>query len=123
MEVDERTGKEAETHFRVLQRGPDRALIQAKPLTGRTHQIRVHLSESGHPVIGDTLYGWKPKTGGRTVTKPDPFPLALRAVELAYVDPFTRKRVHICAPDEDFLRHFGFQKTTLVSDPSAASMT
>jgi RluA family pseudouridine synthase len=50
-------GKEAATEFRVLSRGKGVALLEARPLTGRTHQIRVHLVHSGLPVLGDTVYG------------------------------------------------------------------
>src|SRR5213593_4383117 len=55
--VETRRGKEAETRFHVLETGERTALIEAKPASGRTHQIRVHLAESGHPVLGDVLYG------------------------------------------------------------------
>jgi 23S rRNA pseudouridine1911/1915/1917 synthase len=51
-------GKDAETFFEVVSRGDD-SLIRARPLTGRTHQIRLHLKASGHPVVGDILYGGK----------------------------------------------------------------
>jgi 23S rRNA pseudouridine1911/1915/1917 synthase len=51
------SGMEAHTIFRVLSRSSGAALVEARPLTGRTHQIRVHLSHSGFPVIGDQTYG------------------------------------------------------------------
>jgi 23S rRNA pseudouridine1911/1915/1917 synthase len=53
-------GKKAETLFRVLRRKEGRALLLASPLTGRTHQIRIHLAEAGHPVVGDRAYGAGP---------------------------------------------------------------
>lgn len=46
----------AETHYRVLQTFENTSLVEIEPRTGRTHQIRVHLSSIGHPVLGDTLY-------------------------------------------------------------------
>src|SRR5574344_2749948 len=51
-----KTGKEAVTHFKVLKRYNKYTLLEVKIDTGRTHQIRVHLSEIGHPVIGDMVY-------------------------------------------------------------------
>ena len=50
-------GKPARTTFRVLQQAGEFSLIEARPETGRTHQIRVHLKETGHPIAGDKLYG------------------------------------------------------------------
>lgn len=47
----------AQTRFRVLQRGASRALVEAEPISGRQHQIRVHLALAGHPIVGDKLYG------------------------------------------------------------------
>ena len=99
MQVDLRQGKEAETKFKVLKTVKDRALIEAHPLTGRTHQIRLHLAESGCPVVADELYGRK---GHKSEA------LGLRAVQLAYRDPFTRRPVKITAESEWFLREYGF---------------
>ena len=50
-------GKTSKTLFRRLDAGEDWSLVEARPLTGRTHQIRLHLKEVGHPIIGDELYG------------------------------------------------------------------
>jgi len=55
--VDALRGKPAVTHFRVLQRLKRYALIEARPETGRTHQIRVHAALLGHPIAADDLYG------------------------------------------------------------------
>jgi RluA family pseudouridine synthase len=99
MRVDAREGKEAETGFRVLQTRGDTSLIEARPYTGRTHQIRVHLAESGLPVLGDNLYAPQPASDR----------LGLRAVSLAYQDPFTRRRIEIRAPMEAFCRGYRFE--------------
>ncbi|MEA5114137.1 MAG: RluA family pseudouridine synthase [Geobacteraceae bacterium] len=50
-------GKEAQTEFRVVAAGADAALLEARPLTGRTHQIRVHLEYDALPIVGDRVYG------------------------------------------------------------------
>jgi RluA family pseudouridine synthase len=127
--IDPRNGKEAETHFRLLQTLGSRSLVEACPVTGRTHQIRVHLLEAGCPVIGDALYG-RPNESASTLSAKHPpplqginktrgsgtgpwsgrpqFPLGLRAVGLRYADPFLRRTVDIQAPTKDFLAAFGF---------------
>ena len=57
MAVDLTHGKEAITNFKVLKRFHDTTLVECSLLTGRTHQIRVHMTYIGHPIIGDPLYG------------------------------------------------------------------
>lgn len=103
--VDERGGKPGETHFRVLEAHGGVALVEAKPITGRTHQIRVHLSAAGNPVVGDTLYGRRQPLGV------EPPSLALRAVELGYRDPFLQRPVRIRAPSGMFVREHGFARS------------
>jgi 23S rRNA-/tRNA-specific pseudouridylate synthase len=94
-------GKQAETHFRALTSNERFTLIEANPLTGRTHQIRVHLAQSGCPIMCDELYGRVEKC----------FRLGLRAVRLAFMDTFTSRPVSIIAPTESFLKEFGFKLT------------
>jgi RluA family pseudouridine synthase len=98
IKVDARHGKTAETHFRVLDKISRLTLIEGRPVTGRTHQIRVHLAESGCPIVSDEIYG-------KSEAK---LPLGLRAVRLTYLDPFTKGRVEIHAPAKGFLKEFGF---------------
>ena len=107
MRVDARNGKDAETFFKVLESRDGKTLIEAHPVTGRTHQIRVHLNESGFPIVGDPLYGTGTKLSKKELAEV-PFPIGLRAVSLSYADPFDRRRVQIQASPDNFLREFGF---------------
>jgi len=85
--VDHGKGKPAETRFHVLERfavpAPDRgyALLEAKPTTGRTHQVRAHLAALGFPLLADTLYGALPV--GRDIISPLQRP-ALHAYSLEF---------------------------------------
>ena len=81
-------GESAITHYKVLKRLNEHTLLELKPLTGRTHQIRVHLSYIGHPIIGDKIYS---KNAG--IYKMKGF--ALIAKEIHFVHPFTKKDVDI----------------------------
>lgn len=73
-------GQKAVTHFRVLARGDGMSHVELRLETGRTHQIRVHMSHEGHPLAGDDLYG-----GARTYIGRQ----ALHAAQLAFVHPRT----------------------------------
>lgn len=59
MAINAKGGKKAVTHFKVIERFKQATYIQAVLETGRTHQIRVHMSHIGHPIIGDSVYGRK----------------------------------------------------------------
>ena len=112
--VDEREGKECETFFRVVRTKGDYALVEAQPLTGRQHQIRVHLHAGGHGILGDPLYG------PSSLEMPNQRPLlALRSVELGYRDPFTKRPVRILAPTEQWLADYGFAQGSPAADKTA----
>jgi 23S rRNA pseudouridine1911/1915/1917 synthase len=86
-----RKGKEARTRYRVEERFDSPApttLVQASLETGRTHQIRVHLSAIGHPVVGDDPYSQGRSLPGATVTRP-----FLHAYALAFDHPTTGERM------------------------------
>jgi tRNA pseudouridine32 synthase/23S rRNA pseudouridine746 synthase len=56
-EVDLLEGKAATTHYTLLRRTPTATLLRLSPLTGRSHQLRVHCAALGHPIVGDAIYG------------------------------------------------------------------
>lgn len=58
--IDTVSGKPSLTRWQVLQRGEGRTRLELEPVTGRTHQLRVHLATIGHPLLGDTLYAPEP---------------------------------------------------------------
>jgi RluA family pseudouridine synthase len=91
--VDDKNGKPSETRFRILKRyqarpeqgGRAAALVEAKPLTGRTHQIRVHAYALGHPLLGDILYDGEETS---IIARP-----ALHAYSLTITHPATNERM------------------------------
>ena len=83
-------GQPALTRFRVLGRGEGRSWLALEPVTGRTHQLRLHCAESGFPILGDTIYGTAPRRGGPGLH------LLARAITL----PFDPKRPAISAQAE-----------------------
>ena len=94
--VDDKNGKPSETRFRVIKRYQEAALIEAKPMTGRTHQIRVHAYALGHPLVEDFLYGARDQYG---ISRP-----MLHAQSLSFIHPATNERVKFSAahpPDFD----------------------
>ena len=81
--------RHAVTEYRVLKRGKGRALVELKLRTGRRHQIRVHLSHAGCPIVGDPKYGAKEAKGQR---------LALHACWLRFFHPVTGKQLSFSSP-------------------------
>jgi 23S rRNA-/tRNA-specific pseudouridylate synthase len=88
--VDNRNGVHAETRFKILKQNQLAALAEAVPMTGRTHQIRVHAFALGHPLLGDILYS-APETD--LIARP-----ALHAHSLSFDHPVTNERVTFTAP-------------------------
>lgn len=86
------SGDQAVTHYEVIETFGDAALLKLRLDTGRTHQIRVHLSHIGHPVFGDYLYGGPLKRIKRQ---------ALHAAKLSFYHPFTREMIDVIAPLPD----------------------
>lgn len=90
-------GKLAVTHVRPIERLGDYTLIECRLETGRTHQIRIHLAELGHPVCGDKIYGQPLFRAGQPDTSGAPR-LALAAVELGFTHPITDEAMHFESP-------------------------
>ena len=90
MTVTSENSKDAVTHIRVLERYKDSTLIRCKLETGRTHQIRVHLSYIGHPVVNDPVYGHK-----KLIDKD--FGQMLHAEKLWFVHPTTKEYMEFTA--------------------------
>ena len=85
-------GRLALTIWKVRAVGSHSTRLWLRPLTGRSHQLRVHLAELGHPILGDPIYGdagW-------------PCRLHLHAQALSFRHPFTQQRVRLIAPDVPF---------------------
>lgn len=82
-------GRFAKSEYWLEKSNAELSLVQVKLHTGRTHQIRVHFSENGHPLLGDKLYG-----GDRTLIARQ----ALHAGKLGFTDPFTKKYLEFSCP-------------------------
>ena len=96
MDVD-KNGKEAITHFKVMKRYKDSTLLEINIETGRTHQIRVHLSHIGYPIIGDDVY-----SNGKNRWNIEG--QCLHAKELEFKHPITGKKMHIEAELPEYFK-------------------
>lgn len=98
MAVNEKNGKEAVTHYRVLERFREYTYIECRLETGRTHQIRVHMTSIGHPLLGDEIYGPR-KTAfhleGQT----------LHAYCLGFIHPVNGEYIEVTAPLPAYFAH------------------
>ena len=92
MAINPKNGKPAVTHYKVLEHYKNYSYIECRLETGRTHQIRVHMSSIGHPLVGDLVYGPKkcpfPNLEGQT----------LHAMILGFVHPVTKEYLEFTAP-------------------------
>ena len=98
MAVNERNGKHAVTHYRVLQRFKGYSYIECCLETGRTHQIRVHMASIGHPLLGDDVYA----------NRKCPFKLTgqtLHAKTLGFIHPSSGEYVEVDAPLPEYFVH------------------
>jgi 23S rRNA pseudouridine1911/1915/1917 synthase len=107
---DETTGKLAITHYNVTrEHASGLALVELRLETGRTHQIRAHLSELGHPIVGDAVYGGVKRAAGlkslalRKLISAMPR-FALHAAELGFIHPRSKEPLSFTAPWPDDLR-------------------
>lgn len=98
MSINVRNGKQAITHYTVLERFKDYTYIECKLETGRTHQIRVHMASMGHPILGDTIY----------TNRKCPFKLegqTLHAYILGFVQPTTGEYIETVAPLPEYFQN------------------
>ena len=97
MAINEKNGKPAITHYKVLERFNNHTYMEFELETGRTHQIRVHMASIGHPLLGDTLYG-----SGK-----NPYHLqgqTLHAMVIGFIHPSTGAYLEVEAPLPEYFR-------------------
>lgn len=98
-------GKPSVTHFKVIERFGSHTFLDITLETGRTHQIRVHMSYIKHPIVNDTMYG-----SGKLPVKTDE--QVLQAYSLRFVSPFDNKQKHIVLePDNDIIKTLNYLRS------------
>jgi tRNA pseudouridine32 synthase/23S rRNA pseudouridine746 synthase len=88
--VDSLHGKPSQTRWQILEQAQDKTRLLLQPLSGRTHQLRVHLQAIGHPIVGDALYG--------ADAGPQAPRLLLHASALMFTHPLSGQSLHIESP-------------------------
>ncbi len=109
--VAEAKGQYAETTWHCISYGPQAALVMCHPKTGRTHQIRVHMKELGHPILGDYQYARRP------VCQYRPLRPLLHAYKIEFPHPISKESLVVSAPiPEDFQQALVELKLRLLTD-------
>jgi 23S rRNA pseudouridine1911/1915/1917 synthase len=98
MAINEKNGKPAVTHYKVLKRFEKYTYMQFRLETGRTHQIRVHMAHIGHPLLGDEVYGNK-KSAFRHLEGQ-----TLHAKTIGFVHPRTNEYIECSAPLPEYFQ-------------------
>lgn len=98
MAINRQNGKNAITHYKVLERYKKYTYIECQLETGRTHQIRVHMASIGHPLLGDEIYGGK--TAGFHLTGQ-----TLHAMTIGFMHPSTGDYLEVAAPLPEYFVH------------------
>ena len=98
MAIDRKNGREAVTHWTVLERYGGYTYLECRLETGRTHQIRVHMASIGHPLLGDVVYGAKKPWPGLAGQ-------CLHARKLRFIHPATGETVELKCPLPDWFEH------------------
>lgn len=107
-------GRPSKTYYKVLDKSGSQALVQVQPITGRTHQIRVHMAAIGHPIVGDSTYGTKSPDGLRTL---------LHAWTIEFTDHIDRSWLVACPPPNDFKQAAESLKLALPKTPNSTLQT
>ena len=102
--VEDGRGKHAVTHYRTLEPLKGATLVECRLETGRTHQVRVHMSSIGHSLLGDPVYGRTPSAIRPLLQRLDFSRQALHAAELGFVHPVTGEAVHFSSQLPDDMR-------------------
>ena len=101
-------GKRSLTYVKTLETKPDLSLVLLLPVTGRTHQLRVHLKKIGHPILGDYLYSKKFQYQGYVKR------MLLHALKISFLNPFTNEEISIKSNiPEEFINYFEDIKTLI----------